>query len=54
MEFLDNDCSDRVLTFAREVPGTRRLVAINLSATPATVTFAGLTLTLAPYEWKVQ
>ena len=52
MTFLGNSAPDRVLTFVRETPGCRRLVAVNLSKEPATVACAGRTLALAAWEWK--
>lgn len=53
MTFVPNDQPARVLTFVREVPGTRCLVAVNLSGEPADITADGRKVALQAWEWKV-
>lgn len=54
MTFLDNSAPDRVLTFARETPGQRVVVAINLSAEPIEIVCDGKTLNLAPWAYVIR
>ena len=53
MTFVPNDRPERVLTFVREVPGTRCLVAVNLSPEASEVTVEGRRLELPAWGWKV-